>query len=75
MEDGVGVERERLADVVLEQRRGRVEVLALAGGEVVDDRDLVAACQQRIHEVGSDEACTPRDDRAHRVRRLGGGCS
>ena len=37
--------------VDLEQRRGRVQVLAFTGGEVVDDDDLVAALDQQVDQV------------------------
>ena len=57
---------ERLPDVSLVED-GRVgHVQAVAGGEVVDDVDLVAARQQRLDEMRADEsrAC---DDRSHRL--------
>ena len=60
-EEGV----ERLADVVLVQRRARVQILPPAGGEVVDDVDLVAAREQGIDDVRADEACSSRDDGPH----------
>ena len=75
VEDDVGVDRERLADVVLEQRRGGVHVLALAGGEVVDDRHVVAARDERVDEIRPDEARTACDDRPHGGRRLVPRCS
>ena len=59
---------ERLADVVLEQIGGRVEVLALAGGEVVDDQHVVAPGDQSVNEVRADEARTPCHDRPHLAR-------
>ena len=37
----VGIDLERLANVVLEQPGGRIQVLALARREVVDDQHLV----------------------------------
>jgi hypothetical protein len=63
----------RVADVGLlearaaRQRRG--EVLALAGGQVVDDQDLVAAVEERVDEVRADEAGAAGDQGTH-----GGGC-
>ena len=46
-----------VADVALDERRAAVErrgqVLALAGGEVVEDDDLVAAVQQGVDEIAS----------------------
>ena len=47
---------ERLADVVLVHGRGRVQVLAPPGGEVVDDVHLVAARDERVDDVRADEA-------------------
>ena len=46
-------------------------VLALAGGEVVDDRHLVAARDERVDEVRADEAGASGDDRPHRGRIVG----
>jgi hypothetical protein len=51
MEDDVGVDLEWLTDVVLAQLGLRVDVLALAGREVVDDHNLVAARDERIDEI------------------------
>ena len=42
------------------------QVLALAGGEVVDDRHLVAALDQRVDEVRADEAGAAGDECPHR---------
>jgi len=39
------------------------DTLALAGGEVVDDRDPVAAGEQGVCDVGADEAGAAGDDR------------
>ena len=61
--------RLRLADVDLRERRAvreRVlEVLPLAGGEVVDDGHLVAALEQRVDEVRSDETGAAGDECLH----------
>jgi hypothetical protein len=65
MEDDVRIDREGLADVVLEQRRPRVQVLPLAGGEVVDDGHLVAAGEERVDEIRPDEPCATCHDRPH----------
>ena len=56
---------ERLADVVLVQRRRRVQVLAAAGREVVDDVHLVPARDERVDDVRADEARSSGDDRPH----------
>ena len=66
MEDDVGVAQlEAAADVALDERRGRVHVLALPEGEVVDDRDLVAALDEPVDQVRSDEPGSTGDDRPH----------
>jgi dTMP kinase len=70
VEEDVRVDRERLADVVLEQRRRRIHELALPGREVVDDGHLVAAREERIDEIRPDEARTTCHDRVHGGRRL-----
>ena len=58
-----------VADVALDERRAaverRVEVLALARGEVVEDDDLVAAVEQGVDEVGADEAGAAGDECTH----------
>ena len=47
----------------------RREVRAAAGGEVVQHADVVAAHEQRLHEVRADEAGTSRDeDTGHAAR-------
>ena len=59
----------RVADVGLVEagaaRQRRAEVLALAGGEVVDDGDLVAAVEERVDEVRADEAGAAGDQGTH----------
>jgi hypothetical protein len=76
VEDDVGPRRGehaahpvRVADVgLLEARAARErggEVLALAGGQVVDDQDLVAAIEQRVDEVRADEAGAAGDQGTH----------
>ena len=65
VEDDVALDLERRADVVLEQTGCRVQVLALAGVEVVDDQHVVAPGDQSINEVRADEARTPCHDRPH----------
>ena len=80
VEDDVGPRRgehaahaPRVADVGLLEagapRQRAAEVLALAGGQVVDDRDLVAAIEERVDEVRADEAGAAGDQGTH-----GGGC-
>jgi hypothetical protein len=80
VEDDVGPRRGedaahplRVADVGLLEarpaRERRGEVLALAGGEVVDDHDLVAAVEELVDEVRADEAGAAGDQGTH-----GGGC-
>ena len=59
----------RVADVGLLEagaaRQRAAEVLALAGGQVVDDRDLVAAIEERVDEVRADEAGAAGDQGTH----------
>ena len=56
---------ERLPDVALDELCARGDVLALAGRERVDHDDLVALDDQRVDDVGSDEAGAAGDDRSH----------
>ena len=65
MEDDVRVGVERLADVVLDERRRRVDVLAPARAEVVDHDDVVATGEERVDEVRADETGPAGDERAH----------
>jgi len=44
----------------------RANVLDTAGGEVVDNDDLIAPVHMRIDQVGADEASTARDQDSHR---------
>jgi hypothetical protein len=61
-----------VADVRAVQPRPALEgpgqVALLAGGEVVDDGDLVPALEQGIDEIGSDEAGSAGDEGAHGAR-------
>ncbi len=75
VEDHVRVRLEGLADVVLAQLGLRVQVLTLAGGEVVDDHDVVAPRDQRVDEVGADEAGAACYQSLHARRIVGAGCS
>ena len=59
MEHRVGLGLERLADVVLDELRLRVDVLAAPGGQVVDDGHVVAARHEGVDEMGADEAGSP----------------
>ena len=43
-------------------RERPVEVLALAGGDIVEHQDLVPGIQESVHQVGSDEARTACDE-------------
>ena len=68
VEDDVGLDDERLADVVLDEVRGqRSRSSRLPGGEVVDDRHVVAARHQGVDEVRTDEPRAPCHDRPHRA--------
>ena len=58
-------EVEAVADVPLDERGGGVQVLALAGREVVDRDDLVAALDEPVDEVRPDEPGSTGDDRPH----------
>ena len=49
-------------------RERAVEVLALAGGEVVEDGHLVAALDERVDEVRADEAGAAGDESSHAGR-------
>ena len=53
------------AHVALDEPRALGHVLALPVREVVDDRHLVAARQQRLDDVRADEPSAPCDDRSH----------
>jgi len=60
------------ADVTLLEARVRVEVLALAGREVVHDHDLVPSRDERVDEMRADEPGAPCHDRPqspHILRR------
>ena len=66
VEDDVGrAELEPVADVALDEGGRRVEVLALAGGEIVDGEHLVTALDETVDEVRSDEPGSTGDDRPH----------
>ena len=56
---------EPVADVALDEPRALGHVLALPVREVVDDRHLVAAREQRLDDVRADEPGAPCDDRPH----------
>ena len=64
-------QRGAVADVELDQlgagRQRPVEVLAAAGREVVDDRHLVAAREQRVDQIRADEAGAAGDQSLHRA--------
>ena len=55
----------RIADVELVELGAGGEVVARAGREVVDDVHLVPAREQRIDDVGADEAGAACDERTH----------
>ena len=54
-----------LAHVALDEPRALGHVLALAVREIVDDRHLVAAREQRLDDMRADEPSAPCDDRPH----------
>jgi hypothetical protein len=54
---------------------GRLEVHALAGGEVVDDGDPVAPSDQCVGQVRANETGTTGDDAFHDVPAYGAGSS
>ena len=56
-------------------RERAVEVLAPAGGEVVEHGHLVAALEQGVDEVRADEAGAAGDEGAHEARHLSRGPS
>src|SRR6185503_3064125 len=55
----------RIADVELEEARLRMQVLALAGDEVVDDEHLVTPRQVQLDHVRADEARPAGHDDLH----------
>jgi hypothetical protein len=66
MEDDVGPRCvDPVADVALDEGRLRAQELALPSGEVVDHDDVVAPRDERVHQVGADEARSTGDDRTH----------
>ena len=54
------------ADVVLDEGRSPVDVVAATGRQVVEHDDVVSAREQRVDEVGADEPGPAGDERAHR---------
>ena len=44
------------------------DVLAGAGGEVIQDRDLVPTGHQSVTEVAADKTCSTGDENAHGAR-------
>ena len=56
---------------VIPRSWARREVGLAARREIVDDADLVAAIEQRVDEVGPDEAGSAGDEGAHGARILG----
>jgi len=51
-----------MPDVDDVERRSRMDVLALAGGEVVDDVDVIALFYKSFDQVAADEAGAAGDD-------------
>ena len=57
-------------DVALDELGARLDVAQVAGGQVVDDADALAAGEQGLGEVGADEAGSAGDDvQGHGVRK------
>ena len=71
------LERLRVAHVAALQHGAVLErageVALAAAGEVVDDRHLVAALEQRVDEVRSDEAGSAGDEGTHAAADYGTG--
>ena len=65
------VDQRRGPDVRDVEPRGRVDVLAAAGAEVVDDRHLVARLDAAIDHVGADEAGAARHEDLHAAELWG----
>ena len=63
---------ERLADVTHLEGGGGGDVVALPLHERVDDHDLVAAREERVHDVGADEPGPACDDGSHCAASYGG---
>ena len=63
---------ERLADVLHVEHGPVGHVLALPGCQRVDDGDLVAAGDERVHDVGSDESGPACHHRSHGQHPMGG---
>src|SRR5262249_4586350 len=59
----------RRADGVAESRPADEmgEVLDRAGGQVIEDRDLMTTVEKRLGEVRSDESCAARDECTHQI--------
>ena len=52
-----------------------VEIVAVAGGEVVETDDVLAEAQQRLEQMRSDESGAARDEPAQRLpAQLGARC-
>ena len=63
----------RLADIALDELDAVREVLSLAGREVVEDDDFLAARDERFRDVRADEPRSSCDE--HRHARILGTCS
>ena len=50
------IRQRRVGDAAVHEPRGAGHVVAEAAGQIVEDRDLVAARDQRVGDVRSDEA-------------------
>jgi hypothetical protein len=61
------VRKARIVDVHLYQPGCRVDVLPLAGTEVVDDDHLVTGLYVGIHDMGADKASPARDKDFHSI--------
>ena len=58
--------RSRVAQIGLIKARPRVDLVALAGGEIVDDGDfMTAARRQRVHRMRADKAGAAGDQNSH----------
>ena len=57
----------RVRDRAFDDREAGVrrQTVTPAGGEIVDDQDLIPSCQQTISHVGTDEPCTTGNENLH----------
>ncbi len=60
-----GVDGGRVAHIALDERGRTVQILRLAGGEVVEHEDGIAALHERVDQMRADEARAACDQGPH----------